>query len=66
MVGAPARLHCHLCPYAAIFRGWCALMRSRRFLVLLFAIWLCAMTGALWSLEYERLIFAFFCTVPAP
>jgi hypothetical protein len=41
-------------------------MRTRRFLVLLFAAWLCAMVAALWSLERERLIFDIFCTVPNP
>lgn len=41
-------------------------MRTRRLLCLLVFFWLGAMLAALWSLEYERLLFDVFCIVPTP
>jgi hypothetical protein len=41
-------------------------MRSRRFLILLFALWLCAMLAALWLMEHERLVFDVLCITPTP
>ena len=38
--------------------------RPHRWLVLLFAAWLCAAIAGLWLLERESLIFNIFCTVP--